>query len=380
MTGGKQKAAEKAGAAPATFKFGLETEFLLCKKDSFLPLTHLDLSSEELSSILAGISTSDVPIDGFNIKPLHTTASPYLIEGYYLTDEDMKPILLLPKGIEIRTPLSNSIEGSTEFLKKLYSRLCDAMENAGYACSIISHHPYSAPFNAAQNYKRYDYWQWALTAMTTYGPDINISVPPELSKKIDLKDLNAKVNYYLPAAAALSFASPISEGKLWSIKGKVGKSIRTYRRSLWAPMFYVHEKPSLRFEFKAFEMTPEIADYHAYFLIALAILLDSKLRGRASDHTRIYDAGELAVNGLSDPEMRKRADRVLDSASTLASTLGMDERCLREFWRRLDESTCPADDIIKQFEDGQDIPTILKELSSLQSWKKAADAQIKGAR
>ena len=52
---------------------------------------------------------------------------------------------------------------------------------------------------------------------------------------LDVRALHAKVNYYAPALTALTLASPLSQGELWTIRGRVGKSIRTYRRSVLAP-------------------------------------------------------------------------------------------------------------------------------------------------
>jgi hypothetical protein len=58
-----------------------------------------------------------------------------------------------------------------------------------------------------------------MEAMTTYGPDINVSVPPEVAARIDLHDLHGKVNYYAPALTALTVASPLYRGDLWRIRG-----------------------------------------------------------------------------------------------------------------------------------------------------------------
>jgi hypothetical protein len=54
-------------------------------------------------------------------------------------------------------------------------------------------------FEGPQNKRRYDHWQWAMKAMTTYGPDINVSVPLDLAERLDLHELHGKVNYYAPA-------------------------------------------------------------------------------------------------------------------------------------------------------------------------------------
>ena len=287
-----------------------------------------------------------------------------MVEGYYLTDEQMNKRILLPKGIEIMTPIAQSVGESVQDLSILYNRLNRAMHANGMSCAILSHHPTAPDFFAAPNYDRHDYWQWALTAMTTYGPDVNISIPTALSCNINIADLNRKVNYYMPAACALSFASPLTEGKLWKKRSQVGKSIRTHRRSIWAPLFYVHEKPALRFEFKGFEMANDLQDYEAYFLISLAVLLDETLTGRASEQTRIYDLGELAFEGLRNEDMQQRAAVVLLSASRIAARLGISDRSLSAFWNRLDTHQVPADGIVETYLKHSSVSEVLRERSA----------------
>src|SRR5437588_404990 len=77
----------------------------------------------------------------------------------------------------------------------------------------------------------------------------------------NLRDLNEKVNYYIPALTALTLASPLRQGELWSIRGRVGKSVRTYHRSVAAPAIEIHPDESLRLELKPFEMTHSLVDY-----------------------------------------------------------------------------------------------------------------------
>jgi len=50
-----------------------------------------------------------------------------------------------------------------------------------------------------------------------------------LARRIDVKDLSEKVNYYVPALIALTLASPLHGGKLWRIRGRIGKSVRRRR-------------------------------------------------------------------------------------------------------------------------------------------------------
>lgn len=350
-----------------SFHFGIEAEFLLLDKLSHVPLSYRDLNFATLASLVDSIPTNEFGEAGFNIKPLHSKPTPYLIEGYYLTDSDMNPVSLLPKGIEIRTPARDNMLLSLQDLDRLYKLLRKELSAHSYETAIISHHPTEARFNAPPNYRRHDYWQWALTAATTFGPDVNVSLPETLGKKIEVSRLAARINYYMPSAVALTLSSPLCEGRIWQLHGRAGKSIRTYRRSIWAPLFYVHEKPSLRFEFKGFEMSRRLEDYHAFFLIALALLLDDKLNNEASDEYRIYELGQIAVHGLDMEHTRETASQVLEACQRTADKLGFACHGLDELWRRLESRVLPADEIIASFRQEESIPATLAKLMELDS-------------
>ncbi|HEY9732759.1 MAG TPA: hypothetical protein V6C89_12650 [Drouetiella sp.] len=349
------------------FGFGIEAEFLLVDRESFRPLGYSNLDCQSLLDLVDTIPTDDCSRQGFNKKPLHNEITPYLIEGYTLTDPELKPLKLLPKGIEIRTPLTDSIENCTVSLNDLYSRLKKKLLESNMDAAMISYHPTEARLDAPRNYKCNDYWQWALTATTTYGPDINISLPPHLEETIDLGRIAARVNYYAPSAIALTLASPIREGGLWRIDNRIGKSVRTFERSKWAPIFYVHEKPSLRFEFKGFEMSTRLTDYHAMFLIGLALLLDENLDGTDTDESRITALETIAVTGLENSEVQNRAIKVLESAEKIASQIMIDNTCLSEFWDRLNYKFLPSDKIAESFIQTGSIEETLRTLSNFET-------------
>lgn len=350
------------------FGFGIEAEYLLLDKN-FRPLFHEDLDFDTLRECVDGIPAADLGTDGFNIKPLHKRANPYLIEGYYLTDRDMKPHTLLPKGIEVRTPIRSSIDVSIAVLADATERLRERVfSQFGYQLCSISHHPTRYNFQAAPNYRRHDYWQWALTAMTTYGPDINISLPPKLAAAVDRAQLNARLNFYLPSVIALTSASPLFDGQLWKKEPEpgnsafCGKSVRTYNRSQWAPLYYIHTEPSLRFEFKGFEMPLDMADYKAFFLISLALLLEPSLSLKTTDEERVANLRHFAVHGLQSEPARHCARTVLRAAEATASRLSIDASCLKPFWTRLDTGIVPADRIAATFTQENSLAKALQQL------------------
>jgi hypothetical protein len=344
------------------FGFGIEAEFLLVENVSFKPLWFDQLKFDELLALVESIDSEPMSRAGFNQKPLHNGCGHYLIEGYTVTDKDFVAQTILPKGVEIRTPLVQNPSAAIFDLKHLHQKLVERLIKSGMNTAILSHHPTGENFSAPANYSRHDYWQWAITATATYGPDFNISLPSSLSANINLEKLNRRINFYMPSVIALSLASPLFAGDLWKIKGRIGKSVRTYRRSLWAPSFYVHEKPELRFEFKGFEMTRSLDDYNAYFLLSLALLLDGSLTGEASDQTRIYDLGQIAVTGLELDFVQERAFAVLESAEKIATRFGFARNGLNDLWKRMYSKRVPADDIIDMFTRTNSLPETLRSL------------------
>jgi len=190
-------------------------------------------------------------------------------------------------------------------------------------------------------------------------------LPPDLTARLDLDDLHAKVNYYGPAMAALSLGSPLYRGGLWTIRGRVGKSIRTHRRSVVAPALEPHLEEQGRLEFKLFEMSCSITDFHGYFLLWLCLLLDDALAGRASRQTRVYDLGQVARLGLEAETVRDRAYEILDSAPRALEPWGFDTAALEPFRKRLATGWLPADRIIALFHEYQRVPDVLRHLTTL---------------
>lgn len=349
-----------------SFRFGIEAEYQLADAETFRPLWHRDLSFTELNDVLESIVVDDQPpLDGLELEPPHRKLMPYAVEGYHVPAPDLSPIDLLPKGIEIRTPVCSSIDECLTTLKTLHDRLEDGLSHRDYTLVSLSHHPTEHHFEGPQNKRRYDFWQWAMEVMTTCGPDINVSLPHELNNCIDVADLHRKVNYYAPALAALSLASPIYRGGLWSMRGAVGKSIRTYRRSVIAPAIELHPQENGRMEFKLFEATNQLVDYHAFILLWLTLLLDDELDGRAHNQTRIYDLGAIARIGLEAETVRERATAVLTRSPAVLEKYGFDISPLSVMQRRLETGRLPADDIIDCFRETGSLEEVLRSRTGL---------------
>lgn len=360
------------------FHFGIEAEFLLVDANSFRPLWHPDLTFEQVYRPLEAIRIDDLPpLDGLELEPPHRKLMPYVVEGYHVPDPDYNPIDLLPKGVEIRTPVVASIEECLSLLHTLHGRMQRALAEAGLLAVSLSHHPTAERFEGPQNKRRYDFWRWAMEVMTTYGPDINVSLPHELRSRLDPADLHSKADYYGPALAALTLASPFCCGKPWKIRGRVGKSFRTHRRSVFGQLVELHPEENGRIEFKPFEMSPRLGDYHGYFLLWLALLLDDGLKGRASYQSRVYDLGRIAQLGLEHETVRQRASEVLDRAPDVLAGWGFDAAPLTTFQERFDSGRVPADDLLDLYEREGSIEGVLRHLTELEPTKTARKAAVR---
>lgn len=349
-------------AQQQNFRFGLETEYLLVDKTTFRPLWYKDLTFKNLNTILEGIElTLPRALEGLELEPPHKKLMPYVVEGYSMVDVDFQIIDLLPKGIEIRTPVCHSMGECLDTLEQLQTHLQTALAAHNYCAVSLSHHPEALEFSGPINKKRHDYWLWAMEVMSTYGPDINVSVPTEVMKEIDTEDLLKKINYYSPCMTAFSLASPFCHGKPWEIHGGIGKSLRTYRRSVIAPMIEIHPHENGRLEFKPFDMAMDRNEYECYFLLFLALLLDKKLEGRASKADRIYEMGAVATTGFAAKSVVRRANALLDQAFAVLPQWGFSTDALTTFVQRLDRKRTPADALIERyFESNQSLEQALR--------------------
>src|SRR6516165_6955696 len=121
------------------FHFGVEAEFLLVDAETFRPLWHHDLEFESLNAALEAIPFEDLPpLDGLELEPPHRKLMPFVVEGYHLPAPELTPRDLLPKGIEIRTPVCSSIETCLESLQVLHERMQASLGELGYQAVSIS--------------------------------------------------------------------------------------------------------------------------------------------------------------------------------------------------------------------------------------------------
>jgi hypothetical protein len=352
------------------FRFGLEAEYLLADAQTYRPLWYQDVTFEKLDRIMESVSLTGLPtLTGLSPEPPHKKLMPFVVEGYGVTDENFNVINALPKGVEIRTPICSSIEETIDVFETCYKRLKEKLIAENLLPIALSHHPIADKFFGPQNKRRHDFWLWAMEVMTTYGPDINVSFPEKISQDIfsNLADIHQKINYYAPSLAAISLASPFLKGNLWNIKNTLGQSYRGFKRSIVAPAIEVHADENFRIEFKLFEMSNSSLDFKNYFLLVLALFLDSNLKERSSDQERIYDLGQISIYGLDTPFVRERLGEILFNAPRVLNKYGFDSKSLNDVIDRVEKRITPALMMQEAFLKHQDLKKIIQERSWLKT-------------
>ncbi len=318
----------KSANSPKEIRFGLECEFQLCDKN-YNPLWWDTIDSNNLIKNLESINVNTKG-DMALLQPEqgHSKISPYLLEGYF--DKEEKNILC--KGIEIRTPVFSSLDQLMDEFHLMYHLM---KKNIDYIPFLYSYHLTKDNFLGPRQNRRYDYWKWACSAMSTFGPDINISVPHELMVEKTISKLNEKFNYYSLGLTAISLNSPIALGTNWK-----GLSKRVYKRSLCAPIVEYHLDEGSRIEFKMFDAPLKIDDFKGYFYLCFALLTDPNLKGEMDYMQRIYSLGDLSLKGFN--EDYKNISLELITSAKKINAFEVDQSILDEFEERVKKEQTPA--------------------------------------
>ena len=227
----------------------------------------------------------------------------WYIEGFERFLDSEKPFDCMPKGVEIRTTIHDSIDGVITELTESLDLLRNISSAQGFSPVLISFNPYHKEFQPVPPLNDYEIRrrqgspekQTAYIPMVTYGPDLNISMSDSQTEQVI--DVGRKLTYYSPFVVPFSFSAPFFGGDLWD-----GLSVRTYVRTGARPaaMVFIHEtdkmlisKPSLtkraridaeigRVEFKAFDSCDDFSIYAGLFALLKGLILDQSLRGRAT--------------------------------------------------------------------------------------------------
>jgi hypothetical protein len=314
------------------FRFGIEHEVAFERSPGvFADFTNTTYA--EFADIIAILPEYDQDRQQLRLGDAGIRRKRWYVEGTERFDESGQVLACIPKGIEIRTPIHDSIAAVIESLQTSFNLLQQAALAHGFTPILTSFNPHQTqfipdpPLNQGElhrlNASPEDRTEHL--AMLTYGPDLNLSVVD--ASMADVIDWGRKLTYYSPDILPLSYGTSIYEGQPWP-----GQSVRTFYRTGLRPAVLVfvanpqdllESDPTLtkraqisaevgRLEFKAFDSC-SFDRYASLLALLKGLILDQTLLGRATTPDR-HQHQHSARYGFDDGEIRDRANAILAAA------------------------------------------------------------------
>lgn len=282
------------------FKFGIEHEISLVANKF---LDYRNLNFDILNKIVQKfpVHQSDYPY--LRIGDLGIKTKRVYIEGLEIFDDNGYLKKQYPKGFELRTPSSFSIEEVTNYLYNDFQILRRGLSKFKISPTFISFNPYLdevkvkiALHKFEKKLRKED--PGRITApftLLSYGPDLNISYN-EFNDD-DVFNIVQKLNFYTPFMIPFSFSSPFYKNKLWG-----GQSIRCFLRLKIRPAVvgFIKDKKLIeklknvwllskariesekgRIEYKAFDTIQDLKIYKGLLALLKGFILDTKLNQKS---------------------------------------------------------------------------------------------------
>lgn len=364
------------------FQFGIEHEVaFLSSEANNSNRQFADFASAKFADfdqIIAELPIFDEDYPTLRVGDAGIKKKRWYIEGFERFQDSEQVIECVPKGIEIRTSIHDSIYGAIQELTESFNLLAQTASQYGLKPVLISFNPYHAEFIPNPPLNHYEIQrrqaspekQTANIPMLTYGPDLNISMQGMTTEK--LIDVGKKLTYYSPYIVPFSFSSPFFQGQLWS-----GLSVRTFLRTGRRPaaMVFVENRedlilsfPSLtkiarlpaevgRIEFKACDSCDNFAIYAGLLALLKGLILDNSLEGRSL----IPNAEQhqlSAQKGFDSEEIFTGSTQILQATSTALAN-DPDAELLTPLKTLLDNKQTPAHQIIRNFQQTGNIEATL---------------------
>lgn len=359
-------------------QFGIEHEVAFWDQGAQRFADFSNTSFQRFADLIAQLPEYPSDSDCLRIGDAGIRRKRWYIEGYERFSEAGQLLGCTPKGIEIRTTIHPTIAGTLQELRQSFAQLCAIAQPAGFIPVLTSFNPYQTAFIPDPPLNAYEHSRCEASpeeltdqiAMVTYGPDLNFSVQGLTTD--GLIQAGQKLTYYSPAIVPFSFSAPFYDQRLWS-----GLSIRTFRRTGPRPAatVYVENAAALvsteppltkvagipaevgRIEFKAFDSCGDFSRYGSLLALLKGLVLDQTLPGRAvvpsaerHQHSALY--------GFQAPELKTEAVTLLTAAEQ-ALTDPKEQALLGPLWQAVQQSTCPAQLMIEQWQAGTKLPDIL---------------------
>lgn len=353
------------------FKYGWEVELMVTNKE-FTPLYGDNIPFDSLHEVLASVPVDDIGY--LKEKYVGSGLRPYYIEGYDAGYDGSKVRNVHVKGIEIRTPVTFSIEESVRVFEDYYTRMNQVMEKMGLHLSCFGTHPFQPAFKGERGRRSVIDWASAETAMTTHGLVINISLPDAMEATLDRDALNNRFSYASPAMVLFSANTPFKDGALWQPGGQQAFSERSFRRSFTRNTVYYRDDQHHRKEITLFDMTNNLSLYSAYAALSLGIILSEEQLPVIPDRFSKENIRRVTLQGYEATLMDRHflpmkaedvAHRVLSMCTASLVKHGFKESLLAPLWAQLERKETPAHRIIAEFNKSKSIQSVLENRSQL---------------
>jgi hypothetical protein len=324
------------------FQFGIEHEVAFLRPDS----SFADFSNttyEEFSQIIDLLPEYESDGDSLRFGDLGIRRKRWYIEGIERFDEQGRMVKCIPKGIEIRTTLQNSIAGAIDELKMSFELLCRVAKPFGFSPIATSFNPTQTAFIPDPPLNVYERNRMAHSPedrtehlpMLTYGPDLNLSViGASTHQSIAWAQ---KLTYYSPYLVPFSYQH--NRPVLYGDRPWPGESVRTFYRTGLRPAALVFlddptallvSDPSLtkltpkpsevgRIEFKAFDSCGDFDRYAGLFALLKGLICDETLTEMALIPDRELHQ-HSARKGWHCQDIRSRSQQILNAAQNALKT------------------------------------------------------------
>lgn len=210
-------------------RWGIEAEFGLVDADGQL-VDFAHPRAAELQQLVDGLPDHDD--QDLTRGDLAIKWTRWYVEGDERFADDGTFLRCVPKGIETRTPITDSIEAAVACLAELVGQLGAAGAARGLRLTALGHNPVHStyrpepPFNAWELAMRGEHEEYDAPEvyMCTYGPDVNLSYP-EWDGPVRF-GAAARLAAWAPEIVAFSLNAPIVDGEPYG-----GLSYRTAVRA-----------------------------------------------------------------------------------------------------------------------------------------------------
>ena len=346
------------------FKYGLEHEVGLIKGVQWLDFSNLE--PRMLENVIEQLPRTASDYPGLREGNVGIKSKRWYIEGLERFDEAGTFLGITPKGLEIRTPISNSIDEAVATAWSDRAHLAEILAKYGITIAETSFNPVHTSFIPDPPLNTFELADTEMTQsesagtyMLTYGPDINIS-GAHINADAAV-DITRKLIAYSAYLVPFSFSSPFYGGELWD-----GYSVRTWYRSAIRPAALAYLSDSDldqykagpthlarippeagRIEYKAFDTVGDPELYRGLMALIKGLVIDTTLSQHANQAD--VELHRLAARHAWDDDTIYAGSVEVLTAARAALASDPDAAYLNILERQLKTRRTPAHEIITRY-------------------------------